>query len=171
MWTRAERALNVLLVYKYESAYDVRYDGHMTLSCLQQACVKLSNCSALYKQTSVPFKPQTHTHTITEQSRMISVNPCQTQLPLFCDVHTHTRTKTHQAHKCRGLTPEDNMSGKDLRTHFRLGWAIERSGGPLGCWSLPTLRLPLLLHRRSTASSWWGQSDRDESILCWHSRM
>lgn len=39
MWTRAERALNVLLVcalnvllvYKYESAYDVRYDGHMTL--------------------------------------------------------------------------------------------------------------------------------------------
>lgn len=119
----------------------------------------------------MPFKPQTHTHTITEQSRMISVNPCQTQLPLFCDVHTHTRTKTHQAHKCRGLTPEDNMSGKDLRTHFRLGWAIERSGGPLGCWSLPTLRLPLLLHRRSTASSWWGQSDRDESILCWHSRM
>lgn len=31
MWTRAERALNVLLVYKYESAYDVRYDGHVTL--------------------------------------------------------------------------------------------------------------------------------------------
>lgn len=92
-------------------------------------------------------------------SRMISVDSCQAVLPLLPHTHTHT-----------GLTPQDGMSGKDLRTHFRLGWAIERPSGPLGCWSLPTLRQPLLLLRRSTASSRWGQADRGEPILGWHSR-
>lgn len=118
-----------------------------------------STCHSSYKETSMLCKP----HTDTEQSRMISVNCCQTELPLppwHAAVHNRRRGR-------RGLTPQDSMSGKDLRTHFRLGWAIEQPGGPLGCRSRPTLRLPLLLHRRSAVSSRGGQPDRAESILCW----
>lgn len=150
---------------KHTSPPNRQHDGH-TCNLIFYVCSNpvwkchTSDCLP----SSMLSKPHTHTC----QSRMISVNPCQAVLPLLPDIHTqpHTHTQTH-----RGLTPQDSMSGKDLRTHFQLGWAIEWPGGPLGCWSLPTLRLPLLLHHRSTASSRRGQPDRDESILCWHSRL
>ena len=120
-----------------------------------------------FLQTNAPPCPLKHTHTHTNTHTPVKADQCECFLSSL--TYTHTHTHTHRRER-------PNPTGQHVRQRSEntfSTWLSNRAarGGPLGCWSLPTLRLPLLLHRRSTASGRWGQPDRDESILCWHGRL
>lgn len=84
--------------------------GYLMLAL--EPCKAVAHQIAFFKHTSVSFQ-NTHRHT------PVRADQCEFLLPLLPDGHTHTRTTEHTHAEAR--TPQDVMSAKDLRTHFRLG--------------------------------------------------
>ena len=176
-------ASNVLM-RKYRCSYIKNthhlqtYDMMVTHDTCNRIChisKSVTNQILSYKLTFVLFEhtqTQTHTHTHTHTPVRDDHSEFQPSSASSPSWHIHATTETHtdtlpHTHTHRCLTPQDSMSGKDLRTHFRLGWAMERPRGPLGCWSLPTLRLPLLLHQAADKVSQTEMNPYSAGTAAW----